>query len=201
MWDQDEVAVAQLKRLVVAESACAAYRSCSVAILLAAIMVYQGSPLGATVIPNGPLPLTALPSVMTPALVILAALPLVSWVNHTVPSGEAAMPEGPVLVTGNSVTELFDGLRRPTAWGVNRAVNQTWPSEATVMLRGATVVEPSVVGVVVTVPVAASMRPMLLVPGALTSPGWVNQALPATSTATSAGSETGNDANCPSARW
>jgi hypothetical protein len=38
--------------------------------------------LGATAIPNGPLPLTALPSVMTPALVMLAALPLVSWVNH-----------------------------------------------------------------------------------------------------------------------
>jgi hypothetical protein len=83
-----------------------------VAILFAAIMVYQGSPLAAAVIPNGPLPLTALPSVMTPTLVMLAALPLVSWVNHTVPSGEAAMPEGPVFVTGNSVTEL---LRCPTA--------------------------------------------------------------------------------------
>jgi hypothetical protein len=80
----------------------AAYRSCSVAILFAAIIVYHGSPLGATVIPNGPLPLTALPSVMTPALVILAALPLVSWVNHTVPSGEAAMPEGPVLSRGTA---------------------------------------------------------------------------------------------------
>jgi hypothetical protein len=37
------------------------------------------------------------------------------------------------------------------------------------MLRGATVVEPSVVGIVVTVPVAASMRPMVasrFVPGA-----------------------------------
>src|SRR4029453_10680161 len=111
--------------------------------LFAAIMVYQGSPLGATAIPNGPLPLTALPSVMTPALVILAALPRVSWVNHTVPSGEAAMPDGPVFVTGKSVTELLDGLRRPTAWGVNRAVNQTCPSRATGMSRGATVVGPS----------------------------------------------------------
>src|SRR6187549_3926523 len=128
-------------------------------------MVYQGSPLGATVIPNGPLPLTTLPSVMTPALVILAALPLVSCVNHTVPSGEAAMPEGPVFATGKRVTELLDGLRRPTACGVNRAVNQTWPSEATVRSRGATVVEPSVVGILVTVPVTASIRPMLLVPG------------------------------------
>src|SRR4029453_17113399 len=90
-----------------------------------------------------------------------------------------------------------DGLRRPTAWVVNRAVNQTCPSEATVMLRGATVVEPSMVGVVVTAPVAASIRPRLLVPGALTSPGWVNQALPATSTATSAGSTTGDEVNCP----
>ena len=143
----------------------------ALAILFAAIIVYQGSPLAATVIPNGPLPLTALPSVMTPALVILAALPLVSWANHTLPSGEAAMPEGPVFVTRKSVTVLVDGLRRPTAWGVNRAVNQTCPSEATVMSRGATVVEPSVVGVSVTTPVAASIRPMLLVPGALTSPG------------------------------
>src|SRR5436190_1991329 len=67
-------------------------------------MVYQGSPLGATVIPNGPLPLTALPSVTTPALVILAALPKVSWVNHTVPSGEAAMPEGPVLLVPGALT-------------------------------------------------------------------------------------------------
>src|SRR4029453_5792803 len=106
------------------------YRSCSVAILFAAIIVYQGAPAGATVIPNGPLSLTALPSVMTPALVMPAALPLVSWVNHTVPSDEAAMPEGPVLFTGNSVTELLDGSRRPTAWGVNRAVNQTCPSGA-----------------------------------------------------------------------
>src|SRR3954468_10488098 len=102
-------------------------------------MVYQGSPLGATVIPNGPLPLTALPSVMTPALVMLAALPLVSWVNHTVPSGEAAMPEGPVFAAGNSVTALAGGARRATACGVNRAVSQACASEATVMLRGATV--------------------------------------------------------------
>src|SRR5215218_6047629 len=102
-------------------------------------MVYQGLPSGATVIPNGPLSLTALPSVMTPPLVMRAALPVVSWVNHTVPAGEAAMPEGPVFVTGNSVTELVAGLRRPTAWGVNRAVNQSCPSAATVMLRGATV--------------------------------------------------------------
>src|SRR5215213_4742430 len=132
---------------------------------------------------------------MTPSFVIRAALPLVSCVNHTEPSGEAAMPEGPVFATRKSVTELSDGLRRPTAWGVNRAVNQTCPSEATVMSRGATVVVPSVVAVNVTAPVAASIRPMLLVPGALTSPGWVNQALPATSTATSPGSETGNDVN------
>src|SRR4029453_6171998 len=107
---------------------------------------------------------------------MLAALPLVSWVNHTVPSGEAAMPEGPGLLgVRKIVTTPVDGLRRPTAWGVNRAVNQTCPSAATVMLRGATVVEPSVVGVVVKAPAAASMGPMLLVPGALTSPGWLNQ--------------------------
>src|SRR3954453_4345557 len=163
-------------------------------------MVYQGSPLGATVIPNGPLPLTALPSVITPALLILAALPLVSWVNHTVPSGEAAMPEGPLSVTRNSVSELLDGLRRPTAWGVNRAVNQTWPSEATVMSRGTTVVTPSVVDVLVAAPPAAGMRPMLVVPGELTSPDSVNHALPEASTATSAGLAAVVDVNCPLAR-
>src|SRR5262245_13582781 len=138
---------------------------------------------------------------MTPASVILATLPLVSCVNHTLPSGAAAMPEGPVLVTGKSVTELSDGSRRPTAWGGNRAVNQICPPEATVMSRGATVVEPSVVEVVVTAPVATSIRPMLLVPGALTSPGCVNQALPAASTATSPGSETRKDVNCPFEIW
>src|SRR4029450_13448479 len=138
---------------------------------------------------------------MTPAFVIRAAFPLVSCVNHTEPSSEAAMPEGPVFATGKSVTELSAGLRGPPAWGLNRAVNQPCPSAATVRSRGATVVEPSVVGVVVTAPVAASMRPMVLVPGALTSPGWVNQALPAPSTATSAGAETGNDGHWPAARW
>ena len=99
------------------------------------------------------------------------------------------------------VTPPVAGSRRPTACGVNRAVNQTCPSAATVMLCGATAVDSSLVGVLVTAPVAASMRPMLPVPGALTSPGWVNQALPAASTATSAGSETGNDVNYPSASW
>lgn len=60
-------------------------------------IVYHGSPSGATVIPNGSLPFTALPSVMTPALVTLAILPFVAWVNQTVPSGEAAMSSGPGL--------------------------------------------------------------------------------------------------------
>src|SRR5215211_3285136 len=54
------------------------YRICSVATLLAANIVYQGSSLEATVIPNGSLPLTALASVITPALSILAMLPLVT---------------------------------------------------------------------------------------------------------------------------
>ena len=66
--------------------------------------------MGATVIPNGPLPLTALPSVMTPALVMRAALPLVSWVNHTVPSGEAAMPEDPVSADCVSAGQPCDGV-------------------------------------------------------------------------------------------
>src|SRR4051812_36966765 len=106
--------------------------------------------------PNGPLFFTTLASVITPALVMLAMLPFVPWVNQTDPSGEDAMPSGPTLVSGNRVTELSTGLRRPTAWGVNRAVNQTCPSAATVIARGATVVEPSVVGVLVTAPVTAS---------------------------------------------
>jgi hypothetical protein len=50
--------------------------------------------------PAGSLPLTALPSVMTPAFVTLAALPLISWVNQIVPPGPAAMAAGPVSATG-----------------------------------------------------------------------------------------------------
>src|SRR5262245_22680419 len=146
---------------------------------------------------NGPLLLTTFPSVMTPALVMLATLPMVSWVNQTVLSGAAAMPAGPTLVRGNNVTALLGGLTRPTACGVNLAVNQTSPSVATVMSRGATVIVPSVVGVLVMAPVTASIRPMLLVPGALTSPGSVNHALPAASTATSPGSLAGVEVNCP----
>jgi hypothetical protein len=61
-----------------------------------------GVAAGATVKPNGSLFLTTLPSVMTPASVIWAMLPLVVWVNQTVPSGDAAMPSGPTLVSGNS---------------------------------------------------------------------------------------------------
>ena len=93
-------------------NAAAVWRSCS-----AAIIVYQGSPLAATVIPNGPLPLTALPSVMTPALVILATLPLVSWVNHTLPSGEAAMPEGPVLRHGEERHRVGGRVEAPDSLG------------------------------------------------------------------------------------
>ena len=48
--------------------------------------------------PNGSRPLTALTSVITPALSILAMLPFVDWVNQTVPSGDAAMPPGPGLL-------------------------------------------------------------------------------------------------------
>src|SRR4051794_29681264 len=110
------------------------------------------------------------------------------------------MPEGPVSATGNSVTVLPDGLRRPTACGTNRAVNQICPSDATVISRGTTVVEPSVVAVRVAVPPAAGIRPMLFVPGALTSPDSVNHALPDASTATSVGSEAGVDVNCAVAR-
>jgi hypothetical protein len=63
------------------------------------------------------------------------------------------------------------------------------------MARGATVVEPSVVAVLVTAPLTGSIRPTVLVPGALTSPGSVNHALPAVSTATSEGSLAGKDVN------
>jgi hypothetical protein len=44
-----------------------------VAILVALIIVYHGSASGATMIPNGSLSPTTLPSVMTPLLSILAA--------------------------------------------------------------------------------------------------------------------------------
>jgi hypothetical protein len=91
---------------------------------LALIIVYQGLPLGATVIPNGSLFLTTLPSVTTPSSVILAMLPSVVWVNHTEPSaGEAAMSCGPGLsVSGNSRTSFVSGASSavsssPTPWG------------------------------------------------------------------------------------
>ena len=71
------------------------YLSCKVAILFAAIIVYRGSPSGATVMPNGSLPLTTLPSVMTPSSVIWAMFSLVVWVNQIGPSGDAAIPSGP----------------------------------------------------------------------------------------------------------
>ena len=55
--------------------------------MFASIIVYQGLlVLGATVIPNGSLPLTTLPSVMvmpSPTSLIWAMLPLVVWVNQT----------------------------------------------------------------------------------------------------------------------
>jgi Glyoxalase/Bleomycin resistance protein/Dioxygenase superfamily len=70
--------------------------------------------LGATVIPNGWLPLTALASVMTPASLIRAMLPLVIWVNQTVPSGDAAMSWGPGLLgVGKMVTALVAGFYAP----------------------------------------------------------------------------------------
>ena len=99
-------------------------RSWNSPILSAASIVYQGSPPASTVIPNGSLPLTTLLSVMVPSLVMRAMLPLVVWVNQTEPSGEAAMPWGPTLVSGNSVSSPVSGSRRPTPCGVKRAVNQ-----------------------------------------------------------------------------
>src|SRR5918997_2264308 len=157
----------------------AVYLNCKVAILLAASIVYQGSPLGATVMPNGSLFLTTLPSVMTPASVIRAMLTLVVWVNHTEPSGEAAMPSGPTETSRNSRTLFVSGSSSPTPCGTKRAVNQMSPSEATVSCRGV-----RTVGVTVTAPVAGSSLP---IPG---SRGAVNQTNPAASTTTSIGSGT-----------
>ena len=58
------------------------YLNCKVAILFASNIVYQGLPSASTVIPKGSLPLTTLLSVMTPASVIRAMLPLVDWVGE-----------------------------------------------------------------------------------------------------------------------
>ena len=102
----------------------------------AASIVYQGSPSGSTVIPNGWLPFTVFVSVIVPSLVIRAALPLVVCVNQTEPSGAAAMSCGPTSVSGNSVTTPVAGSRRPTPWGVKRAVNQMRPSVAIASERG-----------------------------------------------------------------
>ena len=135
------------------------------------------------------LEMTTLLSVTTPASVIWAVLPLVVWVNQTVPSGEAAMPSGPTLVSGNSVTSPVAGTSRPTPCGVKRAVNQMSPSAAMVSCRGT-----SVVGVIVTAPVAGSSLP---IPG---SSGAVNQTIPASSTTVSLGSGTSNRVNWPRPR-
>src|SRR5207249_3975970 len=78
--------------------------------LVRAGSVYHGSPLGAIVIPKDSLPLMLRPSVIAPSAVIRAMLPATDWANHTEPSGDAAMPSGPVPdARGNSVTWLVDG--------------------------------------------------------------------------------------------
>jgi hypothetical protein len=75
-----------------------------VAILLALIIVNQGSPLVATVIPVGSLPLTAFDwVVITPSGVIRAMFPAVERVNYIEPSGAGAMSSGPPS-TGNNCT-------------------------------------------------------------------------------------------------
>src|SRR5829696_1447886 len=111
--------------------------------------------------------------------------PLVVWVNQTVPSGDAAMPSGPTLVSGNSVTAPVaspgTGTSRPTPCGTKRAVNQISPSAAMVSCRGT-----RSVGVTVTEPVAGSSLPIPGVPGA------VNHTNPPASTTASAGSGTLN---------
>ena len=152
---------------------------------------YQGSPSGATVMPNGSLPFTTLPSVITPSSVIRAMLPLVFCVNQTVPSGDAAMPSGPTLVSGNSVTSPVAGTSRPTPAGCYRQSDSKpdIPSVAMVSCRGVRVT----VGVTVTAPVSGSSLP---IPG---SRGAVNQTNPAASTTASLGSGT-YWVNCPRRR-
>src|SRR5262249_14497654 len=71
------------------------YLSCTTAILSALSSAYHGSPLGATVTPNGSLPFTLFPSVTTRVDVIRAMFPARDWANQTDPSGAAAMPSGP----------------------------------------------------------------------------------------------------------
>src|SRR5947208_14304017 len=86
--------------------------------------------------PKGSLPLIRRASVIKPPVVIRAMLPALDWVNHSEPSGAAAMPSGPAPgASGNSVTTLVDGSRRPTAL-VNRSVNHTVPSVAMAICRG-----------------------------------------------------------------
>ena len=105
------------------------------ATLFAAIIVYQGWPFAATTIPNGWLPLTTFASVITPAFVMLAMFPFVVWVNHMDPSGAAVTACGPSVVRGKMVTVPVAGSRRPTACGVNLALNHPCPSVATAMPR------------------------------------------------------------------
>ena len=74
------------------------------------------------------------------------------------------------------------GSSRPTPWGSKRALNQTSPSAATVIPRGTRVS----VCVSVALPVAGSSLPIAW------SEVAANQTIPASSTATSLGSGTGN---------
>jgi hypothetical protein len=96
-----------------------------------------GSPLGATVIPNGSLPFTTLDvALISPVGEMCAMLPPVERVNHMEPSGPAgAMSSGPPSA-GKRVTLLASGSRRPTACGVKRSVNHTAPSLAMLISRG-----------------------------------------------------------------
>ena len=86
-------------------------------------------PLGPDRDPERLAVLDALPSVTTPASVIRAMLPLVVWVNHTEPSGEAAMSCGPGLsVSGNCGPRRCPGRARRPPGRSKRALNQTSPS-------------------------------------------------------------------------
>src|SRR5829696_9373898 len=128
------------------------------AILSESSIVNQGSPLGATVIPKGPLPLTAFDwVVITPSGVIRAMFPASKRVNHIEPSAAGAMSSGPPS-TGNNLTSsalgLGAGLMRPTACE-NLSVNHTAPSLAMLISRG----KPST-SISLTTPVVGSSRPI-----------------------------------------
>src|ERR671918_2422028 len=162
-------------------------RSFRLATLSTRDSAYQGSPFAPIVIPTGSgrfflLKSTGLvASVITPSGVIRAMLPRRFWVNHTLPSSAAAMPNGAAFTAvGNSASWWG-----PDVLGVSRAMRSAKISVAHTVPSGAiAILLPSPLrAVVLTTPTAGSSSPISLDP--------VNHTVPSAATARSSTSAAG----------